>query len=436
MPSLENLRRLLLDEAVQKQQEGCRVDALRERIESAGNDEGRILKLYARLSNLKPGKRFGYEEPSDLDGIRRQLPKSRWRPPRKVSDRLLRDRLLGAIQGRCAGCLLGKPVEGRLYEQIKKGLTTTGHWPLRDYFRCETIEAMDPAAPPSDARRVCCKGRIRQMPRDDDIDYTILGVHILKQYGPNFSTRQVGTEWLSRLPYHKVYTAERCAYRNLVNEVPIDACGEHLNPYREWIGAQIRADGFGYCAAGLPKLAAEFAWRDAWLSHRKNGIYGEMLFAAMIAAALVCSDLEEVIEASLEQIPANCRLAEAVRQTVAWSRANGHWEQTFAKIQEHYGHYHRVHTINNAAVVIMALMHGKGDLTKTIGIAVMAGWDTDCNGATAGSVLGALLGASRLPLKWIRPMRDTIRSEVQGYDGIKMSALAGQAYRVCKDLRK
>jgi ADP-ribosylglycohydrolase len=231
-----------------------------------------------------------------------------------------------------------------------------------------------------------------------------------------------------------VYTAERAAYRNLIAGLPLEEVPVYRNPYREWIGAQIRADGFGYCAAGKPELAAEFAFRDAALSHVKNGIYGEMLFAAMIAGAACSDDIEEVIEIGLSQIPAESRLAQAVRTTVGWARANRNWLDTLDAIHATFGHYHPVHTINNAALVIMGLCHGRLDLGKTICMTVMGGWDTDCTGATAGSVVGAVLGADRLPARWIRPLRNHLRSIVVGYDNIKITDVADMAHAINKAL--
>jgi ADP-ribosylglycohydrolase len=54
----------------------------------------------------------------------------------------------------------------------------------------------------------------------------------------------------------------------------------------------------------------------------------------------------------------------------------------------------------------------------------MGGWDTDCNGATAGSVMGVILGAKALPAKWIAPLHDRISSIVAGFNDVKLSALA------------
>src|SRR4028119_1954658 len=91
-------------------------------------------------------------------------------------------------------------------------------------------------------------------------------------------------------------------------------------PARACTGAQIRADFFGYVAPGNPELAAEFAWRDACISHVKNGICGEMWAAAMIAAAFVTDDLYTLSEAGLSQIPERCRFAEDVRTVMGWHR--------------------------------------------------------------------------------------------------------------------
>jgi len=107
----------------------------------------------------------------------------------------------------------------------------------------------------------------------------------------------------SRFPVYQVYTAERATYQNLVREVPLEQAGEYRNPYREWIGALIRADIFGYVAAGDPRRAAVLAYRDAILSHRANGLYGEMWAAALVASAFVATSPEESIARSLESVP-------------------------------------------------------------------------------------------------------------------------------------
>jgi len=121
------------------------------------------------------------------------------------------------------------------------------------------------------------RAEIQGMPRDDDIDYTILGLHILESFGTEVTSEQIADEWLSHLQYASVYTAEREAYRNLANHLPIPETAVYLNPYREWIGAQIRADPWGYVMAGRPVAAADLAFKDARISHVKNGIYGEMM---------------------------------------------------------------------------------------------------------------------------------------------------------------
>ncbi|MFQ6096164.1 MAG: ADP-ribosylglycohydrolase family protein, partial [Armatimonadota bacterium] len=332
------------------------------------------------------------------------------------------------LLGRIAGCMLGKPVEGRSRTDINALLEHAGAYPLSDYF--------PPIDPVPEGHRYprpdspVLRGNIARGVRDDDTDYTLLGLHIIAEDGRDFTSADVGNQWMAHFPYHCVYTAERVAYRNLVAGLVPPDTARFRNPYREWIGAQIRADLWGYVNPGNPELAAEYAYRDASLSHVKNGIYGEMFFSALLAAGFAAHSLDEAIDAALSEVPANCRFAEAVRDVRAWADESEDWSVTWDKIRDKYGHYHGVHTINNAAVVIMGLSHSGGDFEKAICISVMAGLDTDCNGATAGSVMGLMLGAAQLPEKWIAPLNDRLQSALVGMTDCRISDLAERTVRL------
>jgi ADP-ribosylglycohydrolase len=433
MTKYEGPVELIRYEIVQRRQEGCTIEAIEERVEKAlqRSDGLKGVELYTIMDDLKglqPEESFPYVEPSTLEDIRVQRPDGPRRMECNLTNAQVFDRIQGAWLGRAAGCTLGKPVEGWNKEQIDSYLQFADALPLDDYFPPVSNHPNGLELRMAD----CTRGRIQYMTRDDDMDYPVLGLHILERHGLDFTSRNVANTWLNRLPYYIVYTAERVAYRNLVNEIWPPESATYRNPYREWIGAQIRADIPGYVCPGWPEKAAEFAYRDAEVSHVKNGIYGEMFVAAMLAAAFATDDVEEVIRIGLSEIPDNCRLAEAVRDTVAWSRELANWEKVWGKINEKYGHYHTVHTINNAALVVMALMTGKPDYEATIVAAVRGGWDTDCNGATAGSICGLLLGADALPQKWVGVLNDRLFSAVRGYAECAISGLAKRTHEVAK----
>jgi ADP-ribosylglycohydrolase len=425
---------MLMQELAQRKQEGCDVSRLEPEI-LAINEHTPLSKLealYDQLQALEVSPSFEYEEPSDLPSIQKARPAPSPLPEMKLTPVQLQDRIYGAWLGRSAGCTLGKPVEGLTRAQIYTYLTAAGAYPLNDF-----VPLLDPIPEgiqlhPSYVDTV--RGTVQYMSRDDDTDYTIVGLHVLEKYGPGFTTENVSDAWLNVFPYNMVFTAERVAYRNLCNDVPIPQAAFYRNPFREWIGAQIRADGFAYAAAGNPALAAELGYRDAALSHVKNGIYGEMMAAAMIAAAFATDDVNTIIQAGLSQIPAKSRLAVMMQQVLEWSRNCSTWQEAFAEVEKSCGHYFWVHTINNAAIVLLALLYGNGDYAQSIAISVMAGWDTDCNGATVGSILGAMKGASSLPPAWTSPLNDVMHSAVFGFDNTRISDLAARSYKTWQAL--
>ncbi|MEX2724916.1 MAG: ADP-ribosylglycohydrolase family protein [Candidatus Freyarchaeota archaeon] len=436
MVGLEEFKRLLSEEITQRKEEGYDVTEIekrfRSRVEEANFEE--LCNLLAALEKCKLRAGFPYVEPSDLPTIRGERPQGPRSIDLELSDKELLNKVLGGWLGRCAGCLLGKPAEFLNKEQIKEWLTIASAYPLKNYF--------PPIPNPPNNAPVWLKyrlmnsgvllGQIKGMPRDDDIDYTILNLHVLESSGFNLSTMDVGKTWLSVLPYNMVYTAESVAYRNLVNGLLPPETALHLNPYREWIGAQIRADTWGYVTPGMPELAAELAHKDASLSHTKNGIYGEMFVSAMISAAFTTNDVEKIVKIGLSEIPKRSRLAEAVKDTVKWSKKYDDWKNVWDSINEKYGSYSPVHTINNAALIIMGLLCGEGDFEKSITTSVMGGFDTDCNGATTGSILGVILGAKNLPKKWIKPLNNRIESYIVGYNNSQISELAKRTFRLAK----
>lgn len=444
-----NLEVLTFFELKQKKEEGCDTEEflskfkeirknkcenlLNFKIEQRKIDRERLEALFEELTSISSNS--DYSEPSDLKGIMGNSISlsSVGETDSRESDNL-KERLYGAWFGRCAGCLLGKPVEGwgekKGKEKIKNYLEESGEYPLRDYFPSSGSHEFDETS--SDALR----GNISKMIRDDDLDYSILNLKLLEECGKNFETGDVGEFWLEYLPYKRVYTAERVAYKNIVNGLSISRTGRYRNPYREWLGAQIRGDLFGWVNPGSPKAAAKMAHKDAILSHRKNGVYGEMFIATILANALSSDeplDIPSLIDSGLSLIPENSRLAEAIRKTKEWAIRDSGWESTFNKVMQNFGDYHWIHTIVNNAIVVLSLIHGEGDFEKSICTAVMCGHDTDCNGATVGSVVGALSGKRNIPDKWVAPLNNEIESCVFGEERNKITNLADRTLELAKD---
>lgn len=422
-------KELLRLELIQAKEEGKDISGI-----EANLDDQEALDALDELQKREVSQDFAYDEPNTLEEIKKSRPAQKDLNNKNLSDEFLLDRLEGAWLGRSAGCWLGKPWEafgmekGR--EGIKAVLKEANRYPMNSYtdfdYSDEFMKKHGLHESLKDYRYASFDG----MPEDDDLNYTVIGLDIVKRHGRDFTSVDVANTWMTQLPVLHTFTAERVAYRNFLNLISPPESGFYRNPYREWIGAQIRADFWGYINPGDLELAAEYAYRDACISHTKNGIYGEMFVAAAIAAAFVVDSVEEVIEAGLSQIPENCRLAVAIKDFLNFAAEETDFEKGLDYIWEKYSSYNPVHTINNALIVVAGLVYGKKDFSKTISIAVMGGWDTDCNGATAGSILGTLLGAKELPEKWTAPINNTLYTGVQGYNKVKISDLAKESLKL------
>ncbi|NLB37731.1 MAG: ADP-ribosylglycohydrolase family protein [Clostridiales bacterium] len=457
MAGWANLHDLIRSEIGLKNQQHANAEPFYDKLAAAGDDEQAQMAVYEELMRLPPDPALEKNEPNALASIFALAPSVPDLGPLPDAA-ALQDKFLGAYLGRSAGCALGKPIEAGPYmggmdgrsgtENVRLWFEGADAWPIENYTPEHSRAEQTHNLFISQACIASTREHIQYMETDDDIRYTILGLHLMEEKGHNWTSYDVGKLWHAKLPYRWVCTAETQAYLNFARVTyhheasqPADWDKKeqwvrtYLNPMRELIGAQIRVDAYAYAAAGNPRLAAELAWRDASFSHERNGIYGAMFIAAAIAAAFVTPDPDKIVAAGLGVIPAQSRLAKVVNETVELAREATDGYELARALWDKYAHFGPVHAINNTALCVASLLVARGDYTRALATSVL-GWDTDCNGATVGSIMGAALGAKHLPAHWTKPLNDTIYSGVIGYHPIAISQCAQRSYQTYLDLQK
>jgi hypothetical protein len=243
---------LLLFELYQREEEGYNVAEARKAFKNiTRKNKSNLEAIFKNVSRLSSRTDFPYAEPSDLEGIRAERPKGARKIAPKFSEEQIFDKIYGGWLGRCAGCLLGKPVEGLHKNQIEEWLKLAGVYPLNNYFPPlhgikNVPEWLKNFTPEKDT----LLGNITYMVRDDDIDFTILNLHLLETKGLKFSTADVGNNWLEEIPYNQIYATDHLVYKNLVNGLIPPKTAFYKNPYREWGGAPNSSRHVRLCDTG------------------------------------------------------------------------------------------------------------------------------------------------------------------------------------------
>lgn len=424
-------RDLVPDEAEQLLHTGHAVEDLVARARSAADDAdyGALEEIEQLLVAAPRSPHWAYD---DADGDAVLTPLIDALPERPVSADLA-ERTHGAWLGRCVGNTLGKPVEGLTRAEVRRYLEAVGQWPQTGYLPLldelpEGVSHLHESAP------FAAAGRFEDVPRDDDIDWTILGLWLLEQHGRGLTIDDIAAAWLDRLPFTQTFTAERAAYRNLVRGIPAERAALVGNPYREWIGALIRADIFGYAFPGRPAEAARLALRDARLSHVGNGVFGELWAAALVSASFTTETAADALETALAVVPARSRLHAALAGVLHLSASGASAFEALDWVDDELGHYNWVHTINNAAILSVGLLWGT-DFTTTLALTIAGGRDTDSSAATAGSVYGALHGAGAIPQRLVGTTHVRVRSAVRDFDRVAIAELAERTTTLQEALR-
>jgi ADP-ribosylglycohydrolase len=429
LPDYEKFRRSLERIVDDKTEQGHVTDGLRQRLRDIPDDYEALNAFGLDLTHLPMRADWKFEEPSDLAGIQALAD---WPTDSALVDPDDADqRVQAGFLGRVSGCVLGKPIEiMKTMSELRAGFEAIGEWPIDDYIseRLQGVAGFERLHGHWD---VSVRERLTKVPADDDLCYTIIGMLVLEESGPAFTQRDLLEIWADTLPIRWAHGPERTTLAKLeraltgpfLDDIDTGTLADSFNPGEELCGAMIRADAYGYASPGMPARAAELAWRDAHLTHRRTGIYGSMFAAAAIAAAFVESDPLALVETALRVVPPTSRFHRIVSDSLNEVAAARSWEDAYSRIHGKYSEYIHCQVFQETGTLINTLRFAEST-GHGICLQVMQGNDTDSYGATVGSVLGIRFGADGLDPRWLRPFNNRITTQVAGFDEYDLEALA------------
>lgn len=312
------------------------------------------------------------------------------------------ERVYAGVLGKIIGVYLGRPFEGWPYEAIMEQLGEVR------YYVNDRISHHPPL-----------------VVTDDDISGTFTFLRALEDYdfSPGLTPAQIGQTWLNYLIEGKTIlwwggignSTEHTAYMRLKKGIPAPRSGSiELNGpvVAQQIGAQIFIDGWGLINPGDPARAADFARRAASVSHDGEAVHGAQVVAAMEAQAFVERDIGKLLDTGMSVIPANSLIYRMIGDLREWHAGDNDWRKTRQRIVERYGYKDYIggcHMVPNHALIILSLLYGKGDFQESLMIVNTCGWDTDCNSANVGCLMGVLGGLDGIKgADWRSPVADRL----------------------------
>jgi ADP-ribosylglycohydrolase len=290
------------------------------------------------------------------------------------------NRFIPGRDSRILGCWLGKSIGGTL------GLPAEGKTQRLNFSFYDPVPV---SAPPN-----------------DDLELQLVWLYLVESSADTLSTADFARAWLRHIHYMWDEYG-RCRW-NLRRGVPAECAGIFENPFHAAMGSPIRSEIWACLFIGDPDSAAHYAALDASLDHGVEGIAGEVLFAAMQSKIAGESGLEEAIDGAVAYIPAGSETARAVAFVRQCHRDDVPEWEAWKELVARHATENFTHAPLNVALTIWALLYGNEDFEKTVLLAVNGGYDTDCTAATAGATLGLMLGAEKIPARWIEPIGEGV----------------------------
>ncbi|QDK82245.1 ADP-ribosylglycohydrolase family protein [Spirosoma sp. KCTC 42546] len=314
-------------------------------------------------------------------------------PTVTLSKNTIQDKIKGGWAGQVIGCTFGGPTEFRF-----TGTMINAYQPIPWY-----------------------DGYIKKTMTDipglyDDLYMDLTFVDVFEKKGLDAPVAEHANAYAKA--EYMLWHANQAGRYNLLNGMKAPESGHWLNnPHADDIDFQIEADFSGLMSPGMPNTAVQIGDPIGHIMNYGDGWYGGAYVGAMYSLAFVSKDVNYIVKEALKTIPAQSTFYQCIADVIKWhDQFPNDWKRTWFEIERKWAdevgcpdgvfHSFNIDAKINSAYIVLGLLYGEGDFTKTMEISTRAGQDSDCNPASAGGILGTMLGYDQIPAYWKQGLKE------------------------------
>ncbi len=297
--------------------------------------------------------------------------------PRTLSRQALEDKVRGGWVGKMIGVSYGAPTEFRFKGQI------------------------------NDTKLKWSPERVSNAIGQDDLYVGMTMAETMDRLGFDATVEQYGEAF--KVSKYALWHANAGARRLLNAGIKAPWSGHpKYNIHANDIDFQIEADFIGLMCPGLPQESNKYCDRVGRVMNYGDGLYGGMFIDGMYTAAFFESNPVKVVEQGLACLPAQSSYALLIKDVLTWYAQHPQdWKKNWQMIEDKWDKDDpctdgaldpfNIDARINGGYIVLGLLYGNRDFSRTLEIATRAGQDSDCNPSTAGGILGVMIGYSAIP---------------------------------------
>lgn len=250
----------------------------------------------------------------------------------------------------------------------------------------------------------------------DDLYMDLTFVDVFEKYGLDAPVDSFANAFANA--GYSLWHANQAARYNILHGIKAPMSGHWINnPHADCIDYQIESDFAGLMSPGMPNTASSISDKIGHIMNYGDGWYGGIYFGAMYSLAFNTDNMQYIVEQGLKTIPEKSEFYKCIADVIRWHKEYpADWKQTWLEVQKKWANDigcpigvfspFNIDAKVNSAYVVMALLYGNKDFTKTLEIATRCGQDADCNPSSAGGILGTVLGYDKIPAYWKMGLAD------------------------------